>query len=205
MPDKTPDTVVPPARRRGRPRSDSTTNAVLESAYRLTATVGLRGATIDAIAADSGVSKMTIYKWWGGRLLLLIDAFLHRAIMLLPLSETNNAADAIYSHAVRYTDALGTDFGDVQRAVISECLAENGDATLFFERYLDSRRKLGIRIIKRGQRDGQIRSTESAEVLYDQIYGTVFYRSLFGIPGLNRSVVKKLVTSVLGTAPGIPL
>jgi AcrR family transcriptional regulator len=202
MPDNAPDPVAPPARRRGRPRSDSTTNTVLESAYRLTATVGLRGATIDAIAADSGVSKMTIYKWWGGRLLLLIDAFLHRATMLLPLSETDNAALAIYNHAVHYTDALGTDFGNVQRAVISECLAENGDATLFFERYLDSRREIGIKIIKRGQRDGQITSTEAAEAIYDQIYGTIFYRSLFGIPGLKRSFVKKLVTSALGTAPG---
>ena len=62
--------------RRGRPRSVETTNAILESAYTLMATMGLAATTIDAIAKDSNVSKMTIYKWWPSREALLIDAFL---------------------------------------------------------------------------------------------------------------------------------
>ena len=65
--------------RRGRPRSAETTNAILQSAYTLMATTGLAATSIDAVARDSNVSKMTIYKWWPSREALLIDAFLHHA------------------------------------------------------------------------------------------------------------------------------
>ena len=78
--------------RRGRPRSVETTNAILESAYALMATTGLAATTIDAIARDSNVSKMTIYKWWPSREALLIDAFLNQASMMLPLSGTGKPA-----------------------------------------------------------------------------------------------------------------
>lgn len=187
----------PTTKRRGRPRSDEATTAVLAAAYRLTAELGLRGATIDAIAAESGVSKMTIYKWWSGRTLLLIDAFLEHATQLLPLLEHIDPVQAITLHATRYVTALKGEFGDVQRAVIAECMTENGGATLFFERYLRSRRKLGSDIIERGQRAGLINASQSAEALYDQIYGAIFYRFLFGLPKLDKAFVKTLVASTL--------
>jgi len=71
--------------RRGRPRSAETTNAILQSAYKLMATTGLAATSIDAVARHSNVSKMTIYKWWPSREALLIDAFLDHASAMLPL------------------------------------------------------------------------------------------------------------------------
>ena len=178
---------------RGRPRSDLATTAVLEAAYRLSAEKGLRGATMQAIATASGVSKMTVYKWWPSRLQLLIDAYMRQATALLPISETAPAAEAIHAHAQQYLVALRGDLGRVQLAVLAECLTETGNADLFVERYLSARRKLGVRVIRRGQRTGSIASTRPAEALYDQIYGTMFYRFQFGLATLHKAFVRSLI------------
>ena len=187
-------------RRAGRPRSESAALAVLDAAYRLTAEAGLKGATMQAIATASGVSRMTVYKWWKSRLHLLIDAYLRQATLLLPISETEPPADAIRAHALHYLRALQGDFGRVQMSVLAECLAETGDSRVFVDRYLSIRRTLGLRVIRRGQDDGSIAAQAPAEQLYDQLYGTIFYRYQFHLPGLDAAFVNRLVSSVLGGA-----
>src|SRR6188508_2942733 len=124
------------ATRRGRPRSTETTNAILQSAYTLMATTGLAATSIDAVARDSNVSKMTIYKWWPSREALLIDAFLHHASLMLPLPTTGAPAERLRSHAGAYAKALQGEFGKVQLAVISECISNTGSAEIFYDRYL---------------------------------------------------------------------
>jgi AcrR family transcriptional regulator len=181
------------AKRRGRPRSEEAATAVLDTAYRLSAAEGLKGATIQAIALETGVSKMTIYKWWENRLQLLIDAFLRQTTVALPMSEVDAPTEAIHAHAARYVVALHGDLGQVLMAVLAECMAETGNAALFVEHYLSYRRKLGVSVIRRGQKDGSIRSTRPAEQLYDQIYGTIFYRFLFGLKGLDKPFVRSLI------------
>ncbi|WP_187395179.1 TetR/AcrR family transcriptional regulator [Pigmentiphaga aceris] len=185
------------ARPRGRPRSEAATVAVLDAAYRLCAAEGLRGATMQAIATQSGVSKMTIYKWWDSRLALLIDAYLRHATLMLPISETDPPVAAIRAHALRYVEALQGDLGRVQMAVLCECWAENGNANLFVARYLSIRRELGVGVIRRGQANGDIPAGRAAEALYDQIYGTIFYRYQFGLGGIGTQEVNDMVMSVL--------
>jgi AcrR family transcriptional regulator len=175
---------------------------VLEAAYQLVAEAGLKGATMDAITARSGVSKMTIYKWWGSRLPLLIDAFLRQSTLLLPISQTTAPIKAMQAHARRYVAALEGDLGRVMRAVIAECTAETGDLLLLYERYLSERRDLGVSVIRRGQQAGAITSEQPAERLYDQIYGTIFYRFLFHLPGLNPRFASNLVASTLSGEAG---
>lgn len=186
-------------RRPGRPRSEGATVAVLDAAYRLGASLGLKGATLQAISDDTGVSKMTIYKWWGNRLQLLIDAYLREASAALPLSATDPPVQAIQAHAARYVQALQGDLGRFQLAVLAECLAETGGSALFVERYLSVRRSLGVSVIQRGQAEGSISATRRAEDLYDQIYGTIFYRFQFGLPGLDAAFVQNLVGTTLQT------
>ncbi|MDB5817130.1 MAG: transcriptional regulator, TetR family [Rhizobacter sp.] len=188
-------------RRRGRPRSEAASAAVLDAAYRLSASVGLRGATIQAIATESGVSKVTIYKWWHSRLELLIDAYLRHTNVVLPLSESLPPSQAIHAHALRYVTALKGDLGRVQLAVLAECMAETGSSALFVERYLNIRRQSGVRVIERGQADGSIASSRPAEALYDQIYGTMFYRCQFGLKGLNKAFVQSLVEATFASPP----
>ena len=183
--------------RRGRPRSVETEDAILESAYRMMAAEGLAATTIDAIARDSGVSKMTIYKWWPSREAVLIDAFLRQASTMLPLAESGDPLTRVTKHAAAYVMALNGDFGKVQLAVIAECISRTGSAKIFSERYLAIRRDISLAIIKDGQKDGSINAAETAGDLYDRIYGTLFYEYVFGFRPLTADYARKLVKSVL--------
>lgn len=183
--------------RRGRPRSVQTEEAILDSAYRLMAADGLVAATIDSIARDCGVSKMTIYKWWPSREALLIDAFLRQAASMLPIPDSGDAVARISRHASAYAVALSGSFGKVQLAVIAECIARTGSALIFSDRYLSSRRDVVVKIIKAGQQDGSVTSTEPAGDLYDRIYGTLFYQDAFGFRIVAADHARKLVKTVL--------
>ena len=183
--------------RRGRPRSAETEQAILESAYAIMASQGLAAASIDAVARECGVSKMTIYKWWPSREALLIDAFLRQAASMLPLPETGEPLARLRKHAAAYVKALNSDFGKVQLAVIAECIAGTGSAKIFSERYLAIRRDVAVQIIVAGQQDGSMVAAEPAGDLYDRIYGTLFYQYVFGFRTLTKDYAEKLVMRVL--------
>jgi AcrR family transcriptional regulator len=183
--------------RRGRPRSTRTTAAILASAYQLMASEGLAAASIDAVARHSNVSKMTIYKWWPSREALLIDAFLNQAALMLPLSSAGDAVTRLRRHVTAYAEALGGEFGRVQLVVISECVANTGSAAIFYERYLKLRRDAIVEIIAAGQKDGSIGSPGAPADLYDAIYGSLFYRSIFGIKPISPAYARNLVELVL--------
>ncbi|MCP3385842.1 MULTISPECIES: TetR/AcrR family transcriptional regulator [unclassified Bradyrhizobium] len=196
---KSTSDVAEGAPRRGRPRSIETTNAILESAYALMAATGLAATTIDAVARHSNVSKMTIYKWWPSREALLIDAFLHHAAQMLPLPPPSAGTPAARArrHATAYAEALQGEFGKVQLAVISECISKTGSAELFYSRYLQFRRDALVEMIATGQRDGSILAEAPAEDLYDAIYGSLFYRYVFGIAPITAAYARNLVDLVL--------
>lgn len=183
--------------RRGRPRSAETEQAILQSAYAIMAAQGLEAASIDAIARDCGVSKMSIYKWWPSREALLIDAFLRQAASMLPLPEAGDPLTRLRKHAVAYVRALNGDFGKVQLAVIAECIAGTGSARIFSERYLAIRRDVAVKIIRAGQQEGGITASEPAGDLYDRIYGTLFYQYVFGFRVLTKDYAEQLVMMVL--------
>ena len=63
-------------RRPGRPRSEQSRTAVLRAARDLMQEVGLRAMTTEQIAARSGASKATIYKWWPNKYAVAVEAFL---------------------------------------------------------------------------------------------------------------------------------
>jgi AcrR family transcriptional regulator len=163
------------------------------------ATTGLAATTIDAIARHSSVSKMTIYKWWPSREALLIDAFLQHAAQMLPLPPASSGSPATRArrHAAAYAEALQGEFGKVQLAVISECISKTGSAELFYARYLQFRRDALVEMIAAGQNDGSILAEAPPQDLYDAIYGSLFYRYVFGIAPITPAYARTLVDLVL--------
>ena len=161
------------------------------------ASAGLAAATIDAVSRQAKVSKMTIYKWWPDREALVIDAFLHEAEKILPIPSAGTCAERIGTHVASYVTALAGDFGKVQLAVIAECVANGGSAAAFFGRYLAARREALVRIIAAGQAEGTITARAAPDVVYDAIYGALFYRSLFGIAPVDSGFGRALADGIL--------
>jgi AcrR family transcriptional regulator len=68
--------------RRGAARSESARHAILDATVALFATRGYDHLTIEGIAAEAGVGKQTIYRWWPSKGALVLECLLEG--LLLP-------------------------------------------------------------------------------------------------------------------------
>src|ERR1700692_35057 len=60
----------------GRPRSEESRQSILRSTLKLLKREGgFADLSIEAIAADAGVGKTTVYRWWPTKAALVADAF----------------------------------------------------------------------------------------------------------------------------------
>ena len=115
----------------------------------------------------------------------------------LPPASSGSPAARARRHAAAYAEALQGEFGKVQLAVISECISKTGSAELFYARYLQFRRDALVEMIAAGQTDGSILAEGAPEDLYDAIYGSLFYRYVFGIAPITPAYARNLVDLVL--------
>ena len=81
--------------------------------------------------------------------------------------------------------------------MISECISNTGSAEIFYERYLSHRRTALVELIAAGQQDGSVGATGAPEDLYDAIYGSLFYRYIFGIKPISPAQARNLVDTLL--------
>jgi AcrR family transcriptional regulator len=65
------------SRGRGRPRSEEAHRAILAAVIELLPEHGLKGLTIEAVAAHAGVGKTTIYRRWDTKNDLIVEALQH--------------------------------------------------------------------------------------------------------------------------------
>ncbi len=59
----------------GRPRSEQARLAILRSTLKILGREGFSDLTIENVAAQAGVGKATVYRWWPNKAALIADAF----------------------------------------------------------------------------------------------------------------------------------
>jgi AcrR family transcriptional regulator len=187
---------APEPRRRGRQRSLEAQSAILAATCRLLERKCLRQVTTEAIAQLSGVSKATIYKWWPGKALVALDAFLLLMARDVPTPDTGCAqadfAGQLKSLVGFYTSHAGRVFCQF----IAEGQSDPAFLSLFRERFLQSRRN-EVRIMwQRGIDRGEIRPGVDSEIALDLIYGPAIFRLLVGHGPLNEREAEAIVATV---------
>lgn len=78
--------------RRGRPRSEAAHQNVLDATSRLLAEFSYESITVERIAAEAGVGKQTIYRWWKNKAQVVLEAVLTGSAQL-DLAPVNDSAD----------------------------------------------------------------------------------------------------------------
>lgn len=195
------ESIVAP-RARGRPRLVGAEAQALTAVSELLEQGQVHGITMEQIAECAGVSKITLYRRWPSKLALFVDALLLRMTERQPLNEYVPPVEAIAGHLTRMAREFQGSTGALARTVVGECLADPGMIDVLREGYLGHRRAAAIRIITRGQRDGTFQADGTAEERHDMLYGTVWYRFLFGTGRLNERVALRLMEMVLQPAEG---
>lgn len=86
-------------KQRGRPRSEQAHQRIMEATSRLLSHSSYESITVERIAAEAGVGKQTIYRWWPNRASVVLEAVLsgYANLELVPMPDTGNLSADLHS------------------------------------------------------------------------------------------------------------
>lgn len=195
MPGKRPP---PPERAaRGRPRSRRVQEAVFEAALALLEEGGYPAATIEAIAARSGVAKTTIYRRWPNRSALFVDLMGRLTETELPAPVGRDPLRGL--QAELRTAGVNADRvpGRLMISLLGEAQHDPEVRAALLERVLLPRREVRVRAIRRAQASGMLRRDLHPHIAVDLLWGPVFYRMLVRHEPVTAGFVTELFENVL--------
>jgi AcrR family transcriptional regulator len=186
-----------PQARPGRPRSQQSRAAVLRATSELMREVGLRAMTTEDIAARSGASKATIYKWWPNKYAVAVEAFLSEMAVESADPDTGSARED-FRRALRGMVHFYT--GENGRAYAQLVGAAQFDPKIGAElrdHLVGSRRELVRAIWDRGVARGELRADVDPEVAIDLIFAPAMYRLVAGHAPLDDTAAEAVVDAAI--------
>jgi AcrR family transcriptional regulator len=193
-----------PAMRRGRPRSETRKQAILQAAFELLGERGLAATSMDAVAERAGVSKATIYRWWDSKELLALDA-LYAAwdTAGLVTRQTGTLRAEMLALVRPWVRLVAT--GPSAR-ILTALLAEAQNDPEFGQAYrahfIEPRRDQARAVFSRAIARGEIPAGIDVEVAIDLLWGPLYHRLFHGHAPLNERFARRSVdTALAGILP----
>lgn len=176
----------------GRPRSEGSKQAILESTVNLLEQKGYSALTIEGIAAHAGVSKATIYRWWNDKTMLVMDAFL---MLILPRTEFSDSGSLRDSFVKQMHGLIKVLDSPIGRTVLTIVSGSEPDSEAFqaFRQYIAPRRADGRRLLEESMARGEVRSDLETDVIMDMIYGPIYFRILIHKKPPDSSYIQAVV------------
>jgi AcrR family transcriptional regulator len=171
-------------RARGRPRSETTRRAILDATLALAAEQGPKSVGMDAIARRAGVSKETLYRWWRSKAEVLLEALAQHGEQTIPVPDTGSLAADLRAFLRATAQSADPPTQRLLRALATEAAADADFAALVRDAFLARRRAdlgglLGCAVAR-----GEL-TADQAGAAIDLIYGSLWYRLIFGIGPLD--------------------
>jgi AcrR family transcriptional regulator len=160
--------------RPGRPRSAATQEAILAASLRLTERVGYAQLTIEGIAAEAGVGKQTVYRWWPSKAAVVLEAFSHDARAVVKVRVTGNLEADLEKFLVAAYRRLAGPRGVVFRSLLAAALIDADFAQQFYDEYLQSRVDDLKTVLSSGAEEAATPDVPGEVV--EMIYGALWYR-----------------------------
>jgi AcrR family transcriptional regulator len=177
---------------------------VLEATLELVAARGIAGASVDAIAAESGVSKATIYNRWGSKEELCLEAIrsMHEDV---PEPDSGDArADVL----MVLRDVLRPRGGKRMAKILPRLVGEAADnrrlARAWRQQIIAPRRARLVRMLERAVEQGQLAEGLDSELAADLLLGPIFYRRLVTGGPLPADELPEQLVNAVWAAFGAP-
>jgi len=186
----------------GRPRSEQSRRAILRSTLNLLQHTGFPDLTIEAIAADAGVGKTTVYRWWPDKGALVVDAFASSTETKLHFPDTGSVYRDMSLQMNQFLGILRTRRGRIVAELLGAGQADPELLEAFRERFLRPRRQEAYKTLRRGIERGELPKRLDLDLVLDILYGAMYMRFLIRHDELSESYVKEVCRLVLGNAAG---
>ena len=190
-------------RGRGRRPAAEVRADVLAAAGRLLLDDGLRAVTFERVAAESGASKTTLYKWWPSPGALAAEAYFAQSRRTLDFPNTGDLrADLIAQlrSFVRWLTVEGA--AEPVSQLIGAAQMDPDLAEAWSGAYALPRRQLARDRLLIGRQAGELRDDADLDVIVDQLWGACYHRLLVLKVPFDDAIVERLVDQALhGAAP----
>jgi len=179
-------------------RSERSRRAILDSALLLCRARGYEATTIEAIAAEAGVGKQTIYRWWPSKGAVIMDALNEAGVASASFSDTDDVRADLRRQMTSVVRLMNdAQFAPIYRGVIAATQSDPGLAKALRERVIAPRVTACAERLRRAQQDGQLRPDVDLETLVELLYGPLYYRLLLPARRLDRALVDTVLDVVL--------
>jgi AcrR family transcriptional regulator len=189
-------------RQPGRPRSEHARTAILRSTLNLLQHTGFPELTIEAIAADAGVGKTTVYRWWPNKGALVVDAFASSTETRLHFPDTGSVYRDMSLQMNQFLGILRTRRGRIVAELLGAGQSDPELLEAFRERFLRQRRQEAYKTLRRGIERGELPKSLDLDLVLDILYGAMYMRFLIRHDELSESYVKEVCRLVLGNVAG---
>lgn len=156
-----------------------------------------RAVTIDRIAARSGVSKTTIYKWWPDKTAVVVDAFQEHFMKSLPIPDTGSVAEDFRVLLRGIMAFYSSPIGKTYAQIVGESQSDPGERERIRTHQVIIRRQAVSVIWQRGVQRGELNSRIDPEVAMDLVFGAAMYRMAVGHGGLTDADADAIVNAVM--------
>ncbi|MER6533282.1 TetR/AcrR family transcriptional regulator [Streptomyces sp900105755] len=194
--DSGPRSITPA---RGRPRSEAVEIAILEGVMKLLEEgVPLAELSIERIARTAGVGKATIYRRWNGKEELFVDVMRAAEPPDPELPGTSMRDDlVVLLESLRQRGLMNR-----SSAILHNVYAQMKSSPRIWNAYhtnvVTPRRELGKEVLRRGQRNGELRADIDVDLANDMFTGPMLLRAILRPEAeLPEGLAEQIVDAVL--------
>ena len=184
-----------------RKKSEQCRLAILDAAAGIMQAKGYLDMSIEEVACRAKAGKQTVYRHFGSKPRLALEAFVHKAASRLDLPDTGTLAEDLRTYLLELAEAMDVPH---KRQLLGGLLAEiQEDPELgeaFRREVIEAKRTALRTVFQRAIARNEIASDANLEVLVDLVYGPVWYRILISGGRLDRAFAEGLAASVVRAA-----
>lgn len=164
----------------GRPRSDDSHRAILDSTRRLLTHMPVAQLSVEAIAKKAGVGKTTIYRWWPNKQAVVMDAVFSQPGFLNILPASASAFDGVKAQIEKLLRQLSGKNGRVVAEIIGEAQSDPEAIKALIQHFFQDRYNALARYVNEGKDSGEFAADLDVEASIDMILGPIFFRLISG-------------------------
>jgi AcrR family transcriptional regulator len=188
----------------GRRRNEAARQAILDA---VTVAIGqgatLYQLTVDRIAADAGVGRQTIYRWWPSKGAVLAEAMAETAQRLAPRPDSGSLPADLRGLLVATFEVAGREPAvGLLRSVVAEAQRDPATAVALAE-FARVRRAQLVAILESARARGELAGVADAELLAEQALGVLWYRITVSGGPVDRELAEQLAAALLAQL-GVP-
>lgn len=184
-------------------RNSRVHRAILDATVKLLEAGGYKNLTIEGVAAEAGVGKQTIYRWWHSRAELVMEAYMSASDVRVPEPDTGTLRsdlEAILLPVFEYSRDFGSGTSLANKTLMAEAQVDKD----FLVTYRELHKYWWIplrHVLERAKVRGELRREADTGALIDIMLGAAWYRMLLEHAPLDKTFAHTIIGLIAPYAP----